>query len=303
MSCPAITDASAAILATAVVPWTDRLELDEERFRREVATIARGLTRHIYLFGTAGEGYAVTDRQFDRITAAFWQASRENDVVPMIGVISLSLPTIIERIERARALGFRQFQLSLPSWGPLNDRELDVFFAETCGRFPDCHFHHYNLLRTKRLLTSVEYRRIAAAHPNFIGVKASTSDPAVIADLLTMSPRVRFFMTEIGYAIARRTHDVGLLISLASVHYAKARAYVAGSDAERAVAVEEFRAMGATLREISGTRLHIDGAYDKMLYKLNDPDFPLRLLPPYAYATDEDFARFRAALPPAWRQA
>ena len=174
MTPPAKTDASAAILATAVVPWTERLEFEEDRFCRQVAAIARGLTLHIYVFGTAGEGYGVTDRQFDRITAAFWKSSRENQVVPMVGVISLSLPTIVERIERAYTLGFRQFQLSLPSWGPLNDRELDVFFAETCGRFADCHFHHYNLLRTKRLLTSVEYRRLAAAHPNFIGVKAST---------------------------------------------------------------------------------------------------------------------------------
>lgn len=48
----------AAILATAVVPWTDRYEFDEAVFRREVLTIARNLTHHIYVFGTAGEGYA-----------------------------------------------------------------------------------------------------------------------------------------------------------------------------------------------------------------------------------------------------
>ena len=26
---------------------------------------------------------------------------------------------------------------------------------------------------------------------------------------------------------------------------------------------------------------YIDGAYDKVLWKLHDPEFPLRLLPPY----------------------
>jgi len=58
----------------------------------------------------------------------------------MLGIISLSLPAIIPRIARGREMGFRQFQLSLPAWGPLNDRELDTFFAKTCGRFPDCDF-------------------------------------------------------------------------------------------------------------------------------------------------------------------
>ena len=302
MSLPPSSSENASILATAVVPWTDRFEFDEATFRRQVHTIARDLTRNIYVFGTAGEGYAVTERQFDRIATAFWQSSQECDVSPMLGVISLSLPTIVDRISRGHAMGFREFQLSLPSWGALADREIDVFFAETCGRFPDCKFHHYNLLRTKRLLTSVEYKRLAEAHPNFIAVKASTDDPAILADLLTVSPRIRFFFTEFGYTIARRTHDVGLLISLASVNARRAKAFVAGDDARRTADVPELRAIVASLKEVSAGRFHIDGAFDKMLFRASDRGFPLRLLPPYASATEEDFERFFAALPPSWRE-
>lgn len=288
------------ILGTAVVPWTERHEFDEPAFRRQVRTIARDLTKHLYVFGTAGEGYAVSEAQFDQITEAFWSSSQEYGISPMVGLISLSLPTIIARIERCHALGFRRFQLSLPSWGPLNDRELDVFFAETCGRFPDCVFHHYNLMRTKRLLTSVEYRRIAAAHPNLVAVKNSTTDPAVIADLMTLTPRLRFFITEMGYAIARRTHDVGLLISLATVNPERAKAFVAGDDARRTADVADFTAMGTKLKELAAGRFHIDGAFDKMLFRVSDRSFPLRLLPPYASATEDDFAQFLAALPTGW---
>jgi dihydrodipicolinate synthase/N-acetylneuraminate lyase len=291
-----------SILATAVIPWTPDFALDEPAFRRQVAHIARGLTRHIYLFGTAGEGYAVTEAQFDEIASAFWRVAQEHHISPMLGVVSLSLLSIIGRIERGRALGFREFQLSLPSWGALNDAELDLFFAETCGRFPDCRFHHYNLLRTKRLLTSVEYRRLAAAHPNFVAVKCSTDDPAVLSDLLSMSPRLRFYFTEFGYAIARRkTADIGLLISLATANHDRAHEFVNSDDAARDIAVAELRQMGMSLREISSGRFHIDGAFDKMLYRLSDPSFPLRLLPPYSTATDADFDRFRAALPARWR--
>ena len=287
------------ILATAVVPWNDRFEFEEGIFRRQVHTLARELTRDLYIFGTAGEGYAVTERQFDQITRAFWASAQESKVTPMVGLISLSLPTIIERIERCHALGFRLFQLSLPSWGVLNDREVDRFFAETCGRFRDCQFHHYNLMRTKRLLTAKEYRRLADAHPNFIAVKNSTTDPAVIADLMALAPRLRFYITEMGYALARRTHDLGLLISLASIHPQRAKAFVAGSDAQRTADVEDFKAMAVGLKS-PGDSYHIDGAFDKMLYRMTDPGFPLRLLPPYAYATEEDFARFRAAIPAGW---
>ncbi len=290
----------AAILATAVVPWTAGYEFDEDRFCRQVHTLARNLTRHLYVFGTAGEGYAVTERQFDQVAAAFWRSSGEAGVTPMLGVISLSLGQILDRIGRGHALGFRHFQISLPSWGALNDRELDSFFAETCGRFPDSSFHHYNLMRSRRLLTSVDYRRLAAAHPNLVAVKASTDDPVVVADLLTVSPRLRFFLTEFGYAIARRTSDVGLLVSLASVNPRRALAFVSGDDARRSADVAELRAMVATLVEISRGRFHIDGAFDKLLFRMADRDFPLRVLPPYAHATGEDFERFRAALPPGW---
>ena len=294
-------DAQPAILATAVVPWNERFEFQEDVFRRQVYIIARDLTKHIYLFGTAGEGYGVTETQFDQITRSFWSCAREAQVTPMVGLISLSLPTIIERIERCRALGFRLFQLSLPSWGALNDAEVDRFFAETCGRFRDCQFHHYNLMRTKRLLTSVEYRRLAAAHPNLIAVKNSTTDPAVIADLMTMTPRLRFYITEFGYAIARKTHDVGLLISLATINAERAKRFVAGTDAQRAADLEELKGVIAGLKA-AGDKFHIDGAYDKMLYRMTDPTFPLRLLPPYTSASEADFEVFRAAVPASWRQ-
>jgi hypothetical protein len=35
----------------------------------------------------------------------------------MLGVISTSLGTVIERIEFGLELGYRQFQISFPSWG------------------------------------------------------------------------------------------------------------------------------------------------------------------------------------------
>jgi dihydrodipicolinate synthase/N-acetylneuraminate lyase len=289
-----------AILATAVVPWTERLEFDEEAFCRQVRTLARDLTRHLYIFGTAGEGYAVTERQFDLIAGTFRRVSGECGVSPMLGIISLSLPAVVERIERGRAMGYRTFQISLPSWGALMDGEVDAFFAETCGRFPDCAFHHYNLARTKRLLTGADYRRLAAAHPNLAGVKSGTDDPAVVADLLTASPRLRFYFTEFGHAIARRTHDAGLLASISTINPARARAFVAGDDARRASDVMELRAILGSLVGISANRFHIDAAYDKILYRMTDPSFPLRLLPPYAGAAEADFERFRAAVPPGW---
>jgi dihydrodipicolinate synthase/N-acetylneuraminate lyase len=290
------------ILATAVVPWTADYHFDAEAFTRQVQTIARNLTRRIYTFGTAGEGYAVSDGQFREIATCFMQVAKQEDVIPMLGLISLSLSTIVERISWGRTLGFREFQLSLPAWGALNDRELDTFFAETCGRFPDCHFHHYNLARSGRVLAAADYRRLIAAHPNLVAVKASVSDPVVIKEFMALTPRLQFFFTERGYVEARKLGPCGLLISLASVSPRQAKAFVAGDDAFRQRAFEGIQAMGKKLKEVCAGRYHIDGAFDKMLYRISDPTFPQRLLPPYEGATEADFEAFRAAIPPDWRQ-
>jgi dihydrodipicolinate synthase/N-acetylneuraminate lyase len=116
------------ILATCCIPWDSDWQFAESIFRRAVRkTLAHG-TRHIYVFGTAGEGYAVTGGQFDHIVATFVDEMRKGGAEPMVGVIGLSLGTVLERIRRSRDHGVRQFQFSLPSWGALSDVELYSFF-------------------------------------------------------------------------------------------------------------------------------------------------------------------------------
>ena len=135
------------VLATCVLPWDDRLRLDEGAFREHVRLVAARMT-------------------------------------PMLGVISNSLGTVIERLEFGLGLGYRQFQISFPAWGRVGDAEGDVFFRETCGRFGQAQFLHYNTPRGGRVLTGAEYGRLAAEHASLAAVKFTSSDPAVVAELV-----------------------------------------------------------------------------------------------------------------------
>jgi len=112
----------AGIMCTCVVPWDEQGEFIESLFVDQVRRMLT-LTPYRYIFGTAGEGYAVSDRQFEQTTRVFHEAMRAGGAEAMVGVISLSLPTMIERIEFCRRLGIRRFQVSLPSWGELTDAE------------------------------------------------------------------------------------------------------------------------------------------------------------------------------------
>jgi len=282
------------ILATCCVPWDEEGRFAEAIFRRTVRMTLSAGTRHVYVFGTTGEGYAVTDRQFDQVVAAFSDEMRQAGAEPMVGVISLSLGTILERIQRCRDDGVRQFQISLPSWGALNDRELFCFFDSVCGSFPDCQFLHYNLPRAKRIVTGREYGRIAAAHPNLVATKNTGDSLTHLQSLLEDAPQLQHFLSETGFVYGSLLGECGILASLV-MNWPKLHALLeAGKRRDVATLVSIQREVSLVLQTLFETipAGRIDGAYDKLFEKMHDPEFPLRLLPPYAGSTDDDFRAF-----------
>ncbi|WP_395738232.1 dihydrodipicolinate synthase family protein [Prosthecobacter sp.] len=288
------------ILATCCVPWSERFEFEEEIFRRSVRhQIACGI-RDLYVFGTAGEGYAVTESQFDVVTRVFLDETKADGVQGMVGLINQSLPTVIERIERARAMGATRFQISLPSWGVLNDVEMQTFFRETCGRFPEAEFLHYNLMRTGRIITGQEYGRLAAEFPNLVATKNSTADEARLRSLFADAPQLQHFITEAGFAKAALMSECGFLISFTSTNFARAREYFQAGrerdEAKIASIVADFEGLIAAFKEAVGSSAHMDGAYDKLFCRIHDPAFPLRLLPPYESVSEARFDRYRELL-------
>ena len=289
----------ASILATCVIPWDRRFQFEEESFRRHVRQIAGSITRHIYIFGTAGEGHAVSDAVFKEIAAAFYQEALNSSVTPMLGLISNSLATVIERIEYGIELGYRQFQLSLPSWGRLSDPELEAFFRETCGRFPAVQFLHYNTPRGGRVLTGAEYHRLARTYESLAAIKFTSSSAETVAELVTHCPPLQCFLTEPAYVLARPLVECGLLVSLSGVRASLPTRFIEsdGDGLQRlGVLADEIHAallesLGDEARDV-----HMDGAFEKVIARAHGAEIPLRLLPPYHGFSEAACARFMARL-------
>jgi dihydrodipicolinate synthase/N-acetylneuraminate lyase len=285
------------IMSTVCVPWDEQFRLQEEIFRRGVRSALKG-TRNLYLFGTAGEGYAVTDRQFDQIVSAFVDEMRRADADPMVGIIHLSLPTMIERIARCRDQGVTLYQISLPSWGALQSAEVFRFFDEICGRFSDCRFLHYNLPRTKRLVTPDEYGQLAKAHPNLVATKNSNDSFSFSSQLLDSAPTLQHFFNETGYLYCRQQGECGLLASFVTSWTRLRHLFEAPLKGDSTSIVQlrnEVRTYNQ-LFDFLGDAVHIDGAHDKMMARINDPEFPIRLLPPYSHASEAQFRQFESEL-------
>jgi dihydrodipicolinate synthase/N-acetylneuraminate lyase len=94
-------------LATVCVPWGEADAFLEPVFRRQVRLLRETGLENLYVFGTAGEGYAVTDPVFKEIAAVFFDAMRGGAGLCQLGVIGMSVAQIRARIETGLEIGFR----------------------------------------------------------------------------------------------------------------------------------------------------------------------------------------------------
>ncbi len=288
------------VLGTVCLPWRDDGALDEPLFRRTIGNLVAAGLPDLYIFDPAGEGYAVTDGMFRRVAAIFAEPMREaGGAAPMGGIVSQSLATMLERIEHCRTLGIDTFQISLPNWSVVTDTELRRVFTELCGSFPEAKFLHYNLMRSGRLVSPRLYADLAAAHPNLVATKYGGGDPFFISGLMRHAPELRHFFTEQGYYIGAPLGECGLLTSISSSNPARAFEYLnAGADSDWSRFATLYRELCGVLHALldSAGGSFVDGAYDKAILKLSEPDFPLRLLPPYETVGDAVYEAYRARL-------
>ena len=64
-----------AVLVSCEVPWDENEKLIEPVFRQEIRHTLADFN-NLYIFGTAGEGYAVDTARFQRIVDIFYEETR-----------------------------------------------------------------------------------------------------------------------------------------------------------------------------------------------------------------------------------
>jgi dihydrodipicolinate synthase/N-acetylneuraminate lyase len=289
-----------AILVSCEAPWDEREQLLEDVFRAEVQMVRRHF-HHLYIFGTAGEGYAVDTARFRQLVQIFYEETRGDGIYPQVGVIGLSTANIVERIAFAYETGFRIFQISLPSWGALNDTEVMTFFTDVCGTFPDAQFLHYNLPRTKRVLEAADYRRLIEAVPNLVATKNTGGGMERAAALVQHAGELQHFLGENNYPHGCLYGECSLLSSFGPMSPHKA---IALFEAGRTGQLEQMFTLQKEFHDMMYSVLgpvlpagRIDGAYDKLLVRLGGLEsMPLRLLSPYQGFTEEQYQQCKAIL-------
>ena len=273
-----------SVLASCEIPWDDNYELIESTFRQEIRHTIESGFNNLYIFGTAGEGYAVTLNQFEEIISIFWDETNKDGVHPMVGVIGMSTEQVVEKVALAYDKGFRVFQISLPPWGELNDSEYLTYFVDVCGSFPEASFLHYNLPRPKRVLVTEDYKRLQDEVPNLVATKYTSASLSECASLVNETDLQHFFgdnnfPSGCLFGECSLLSSYGPLIPKRTLEY-----FQYGRDRD----IEKLFKMQAKITSVMADFLGpvinlslIDGAYDKMIVRAGGVDMPLRLLSPY----------------------
>jgi dihydrodipicolinate synthase/N-acetylneuraminate lyase len=283
-------------MVSALCPWDDAERLDESMFRRQVDHILSAGFRHVYVFGTAGEGYAVDLERFRRVVELFGELLLDTDASPMVGVIGLSTGNVVERVRIAHDLGFRSFQISLPAWSVLSDTEVPGYFEAVCGAFPDSVFMHYNTAKSGRVIGGGLYRELVERVPNLVATKTMSDELSVVASVVSEAPELMHFLTEQSIAYGSLFGEVGLLGTFGALAPKRSWALLEAAHAGDAKRCAEIGAWFGRLGDEVFAPLmvdrRVDGAYDKTIARLQPSlrDFPLRMLSPYRSISEEEFA-------------
>ena len=287
-------------LVSVPIPWDEEGRFLPELFDAAIEKLIGAGCDGLYIFGTSGEGYAVSDREFQAIVDAFVNATADFDGLRQVCCFGLSAEQVKCRCRVVAERGIESVQVTLTFWKELNDDELMRFFVDVCGSFAELSFLFYNNPRNKRKLTGEELETIHGEVPNLRGAKTGSGSWLEFYELVTESPSLHHFVTELAFEYCYGLTEVGLIPSSNYALPQQCRAYyeaVIGRDLK-----EARRLHRETVRFFQETAVpllkkgYIDGAIDKAYARIGGMEMPLAMKSPYIALSEEDFRWLQAKL-------
>lgn len=287
-------------LVSVPIPWDQNGLFSPDLFRKAIQKLLQEGCDGLYLFGTSGEGYAITDEEFIQIVDVFVEATTNFTGFLQVGCLGLSSDQVKNRCRIVAERGLQSVQITLPFWKELNDTELMYYFSDVCGSFPMMSFLLYNNPRNKRRLKGKELEAIHDVTPNLKGAKTGSGAWLDFFELITESPSLVHFVTEAAFLFSYGLGSVGLIPSINYVFPQKSRAYY------EAVKVNDLNTARRLHRDIVRffhktavpliQKGYIDGAIDKAYARIGGMDMPLDIKSPYIPLSSENFEWLRSVV-------
>ncbi|WP_423127769.1 dihydrodipicolinate synthase family protein [Gaoshiqia sp. Z1-71] len=157
--------------ATLLLAADDYENIDFSRLADEIDVLIASRPNGIYSNGTAGEFYAQTEDEFDRISLMLSEKCEKAEIPYQIGVSHMSPQISLERLKRVRHLQPGAVQLILPDWFPVTLDEAVIFLQKMASAAGGISLVLYNPPHAKSQLQPEEWSILKKKIPSLAGLK------------------------------------------------------------------------------------------------------------------------------------
>lgn len=147
--------------------------IDYQRMADEIDLLISSGPNGIYSNGTAGEFYAQTEDEFDRISFMLAEKCEKAKVPFQIGVSHMSPQISLERLRRAKELQPGAVQVILPDWFPVTLDEAVAFLQKMEEEAGGISLILYNPPHAKWQLPPEHWAALKEQIPSLAGVKVA----------------------------------------------------------------------------------------------------------------------------------
>ncbi|MDR0902778.1 MAG: dihydrodipicolinate synthase family protein [Opitutaceae bacterium] len=180
--------------ATLLLPIRPDDSIDYELLSAEVDYFINAKVNGIYSNGSAGEFYAQTEDEFDKINALLAGKCNAAGMPFQVGAAHPCAQTARARLRRAKALRPSAFQVTLPDWFPPTLDEILRFLEVMAEEAAPIPLSVYNPPHAKRKLAPAEWAEIADRVAGVAGMKVLGGDEAWYAVMRPLMTRLSIFI-------------------------------------------------------------------------------------------------------------
>jgi len=180
--------------ATLLLPIRDDEAIDFGLLGAEVDAFLAARVDGIYSNGTAGEFYAQSEDDFDRISQLLAEKCRKAGRPFQIGACATGAQASLDRVRRAKALAPTAIQVILPDWFPPTLQEVQTYLTRMAAEAAPVPLVLYNPPHAKRRLTPAEWLEVVSGVPAIVGIKVPGGDEAWYSEMRPVIDRISVFI-------------------------------------------------------------------------------------------------------------
>lgn len=180
--------------ATLLLPLNTDDSIDFGLLGAELDQFIAARVNGVYSNGSAGEFYAQSEDEFDRVNALLAEKCSRAHVPFQIGACHMSPQLSRERLRRTRALRPTAFQIILPDWFVPSWPEILAFVEVMAAEAAPTPLVLYNPPHAKRRLVPSEWAQLVEKFPAIVGIKVPGGDAAWYREMRPVMEKISVFI-------------------------------------------------------------------------------------------------------------